>query len=47
VHALQHLPPVHSDPFDRILLAQAYEGPLRFLTHDQILPLYGDYVLKV
>jgi len=47
VHALQNLPPVHSDPFDRILLAQAYEVPLRFLTHDQILPLYGDYVLKV
>ncbi len=47
VHALQTLPPVHNDPFDRILLAQAYEIPLRFLTHDQILPLYGDYVLKV
>jgi PIN domain nuclease of toxin-antitoxin system len=47
VHALQNLPPVHNDPFDRILLAQAYEVPLRFLTHDQILPLYGDYVMKV
>ena len=47
VHALKNLPPVHNDPFDRILLAQAYEIPLRFLTHDQILPLYGDYVMKV
>jgi len=47
VHALRNLPTVHNDPFDRILLAQAYEVPLRFLTHDQILPLYGDYVLKV
>ncbi len=47
VHALHNLPPVHNDPFDRILLAQAYETPLRFLTHDQTLPLYGDYVMKV
>jgi PIN domain nuclease of toxin-antitoxin system len=47
VHALNKLPPIHGDPFDRILLAQAYEMPLRFLTHDQILSKYGDYVLRV
>ncbi len=47
VHALHNLPPVHNDPFDRIMLAQAYEMPLRFLTHDQVLSLYGDYVMKV
>ena len=47
VGALDHLAPVHNDPFDRILLAQAYEGPLRFLTHDQVLPMYGDFVSKV
>ena len=47
VQALQHLAPIHNDPFDRILLAQSYEMPLRFLTHDQVLPLYGDYVMKV
>jgi PIN domain nuclease of toxin-antitoxin system len=47
IHALANLPPIHNDPFDRLLLAQAYETPLRFLTHDQILPLYGDYVLSV
>ena len=47
VHALQQLPPVHADPFDRLLLAQAYECPLRFLTHDQVLPLYGDFVTRV
>lgn len=47
VHALANLAPIHNDPFDRMLLAQAYEVPLRLLTHDQVMPLYGDYVLGV
>lgn len=47
VHALETLPDLHSDPFDRLLLAQAFETPLRLLTHDKVLPPYGDYVLAV
>lgn len=47
VHAMAELPGIHSDPFDRMLLAQAYEGPFRFLTHDRLLPRYGDYVQEV
>jgi PIN domain nuclease of toxin-antitoxin system len=47
IHALQNLPLGHNDPFDRILIAQAYEIPLRFLTHDPILSLFVDYVMKV
>jgi PIN domain nuclease of toxin-antitoxin system len=37
VHALENLPTIHGDPFDRLLLAQAYETPLRFVTHDRTL----------
>jgi len=47
VHALQDLPPLHNDPFDRMLLAQAFETPLRLLTRDHVMPSYGDYVLSV
>lgn len=42
VHALEiaNLPPLHKDPFDRILLAQAkYEG-IGFLTADRMLIKY-------
>jgi PIN domain nuclease of toxin-antitoxin system len=36
---------IHSDPFDRMLIAQArYEG-LQLLTHDKMLAAYGDFVI--
>jgi PIN domain nuclease of toxin-antitoxin system len=35
------LPLHHSDPFDRILLAQALAEPLRFVTADRTLAAYG------
>jgi len=47
VHALENLPAIHGDPFDRLLLAQAFETPLRFVTQDSILQRYGDYVISV
>ena len=35
--AVAKLPPHHSDPFDRLLLAQAFLEPLRFVTADTAL----------
>ena len=32
----------HSDPFDRILLAQAKTENYSFITHDEKLPLYNE-----
>jgi len=45
-HAAQviKLPPIHRDPFDRILIAQAISEPLTFLTADDILKNYSELV---
>lgn len=32
----------HNDPFDRLLLAQAKVESLSFLTHDELIPDYGE-----
>jgi len=45
--ATEELPLHHSDPFDRILVAQATTEPMHLLTHDSILPRYGDVVQYV
>lgn len=34
--------PQHNDPFDRIMLAQAKAENLMFLTHDSLIPYYGE-----
>lgn len=34
--------PKHNDPFDRILVAQAKAEKLMFLTHDSLIPYYGE-----
>jgi PIN domain nuclease of toxin-antitoxin system len=39
-----HLPDIHRDPFDRILVAQTLCEPLRFLTADSILQGYSELV---
>jgi len=39
--AVAKLPLHHSDPFDRLLLAQAFSEPLRFVTADSMLAVYG------
>ena len=41
------LPPVHRDPFDRLLVAQALTEPLFLLTADQILAQYSDLVITL
>jgi len=38
------LPPIHKDPFDRLLVAQARFEPMILLTDDELLRGYGDFV---
>jgi PIN domain nuclease of toxin-antitoxin system len=45
--ATETLPPHHQDPFDRLLAAQAQVEPMRLLTRDPLLALYGDFVIAV
>lgn len=44
---LASLPPVHKDPFDRMLVAQSLAEPLVLLTNDRLLAGYGDVVKVV
>lgn len=37
---------IHTDPFDRLLLAQAEENNLRLLTTDAVLARYESAVLR-
>ncbi len=41
-HALyvEHLPLIHNDPFDRLLIAQCIVEDLIFITADKIIPQY-------
>lgn len=41
------LPKIHSDPFDRILIAQALTEPMRLLSRDATLASYGVIVMPV
>jgi len=43
--AVDELPWLHRDPFDRLLVAQAVAEPLRFLTADRQLAPYSDFVV--
>jgi PIN domain nuclease of toxin-antitoxin system len=43
----QHLPRIHRDPFDRLLIAQALAEPLLLLTSDGHLSKYTDLVIPV
>lgn len=42
--AIDDLPPLHGDPFDRMLVAQALTEPMRLLTSDKRLEAYGALV---
>ena len=37
---VRRLPPLHSDPFDRMLIAQALEDGLTLVTHDRAFERY-------
>ncbi|MFO8237454.1 MAG: type II toxin-antitoxin system VapC family toxin [Prochlorococcaceae cyanobacterium] len=45
--AVQHLPWIHRDPFDRLLVAQAMQSGITLLTADRILTGYGEPVTWV
>jgi PIN domain nuclease of toxin-antitoxin system len=45
--AVNDLPSLHKDPFDRILVAQARVEGLTLLTADKMVAKYGDGVKKV
>jgi len=42
-----NMPLHHGDPFDRLLIAQAMEEPMRFLTTDSRLKQYSELVIEV
>lgn len=44
---VEGLPPLHGDPFDRILVAQASVEPLRLLSRDAMMARYGEIVIAV
>jgi len=45
--AIEELPPIHADPFDRLLIAQALNEPLRLLTADPRVVRYSDTIIAV
>ena len=45
--AVEALPPLHRDPFDRIIVAQALHEPMRLVTHDAAVKAYSDSILLV
>jgi len=45
--AMVTLPLHHSDPFDRLLIAQAITEPLHFLTADPQLKQYSELVIQI
>ena len=45
--AVQELPAYHQDPFDRMLVAQALVEPMRLMTHDSLVALYSDTIIKI
>lgn len=45
--AVQHLPWIHRDPFDRLLVVQARVEGLRLLSADRTLMAYGEHVQTV
>jgi len=44
---VEQLPPLHADPFDRLLVAQALSEPLTLLTRDTKVAAYSDAVTLV
>jgi len=45
--ALDLLPPLHKDPFDRALVAQALTEPFRLVTRDRVVASYSDTALLI
>ncbi len=47
VAGVARLPPIHKDPFDRLLVAQSMAEPMTLLTNDAVLAGYWDGVKVV
>ena len=45
--AVEDLPPLHADPFDRMMVAQALFEPMRLVTQDRQGAAYSDTILNV
>ncbi|MBC7793713.1 MAG: type II toxin-antitoxin system VapC family toxin [Clostridia bacterium] len=45
--SVESLPPIHADPFDRMLVAQALSEPLQLITSDPVVARYSDAVIHV
>jgi PIN domain nuclease of toxin-antitoxin system len=45
--AIEDLQPIHRDPFDRLLVAQALVEPMRLMTHDDTVAQYSDTIILV
>ncbi|MHB1013748.1 MAG: type II toxin-antitoxin system VapC family toxin [Desulfurivibrionaceae bacterium] len=45
--AVRRLPAIHSDPLDRMLIAQAVSEPLNLMTADKVLVRYSELILFV
>lgn len=45
--AVEDLAAHHQDPFDRLLVAQALVEPMRLMTHDPLVALYSDTIIKI
>ncbi|MCE1181241.1 MAG: type II toxin-antitoxin system VapC family toxin [Rhodocyclales bacterium] len=45
--AVETLANHHQDPFDRLLVAQALVEPMRLMTHDPLVALYSDAIIRV
>lgn len=43
--AVDDLPLLHGDPFDRLLVAQALSEPMRLITADHALSAYSDTII--
>ena len=44
---VEQLPPIHADPFDRLLVVQGVSGALRLVTHDAVVASYTPHILRV
>ena len=45
--AIETLPALHDDPFDRLLIAQALTVPFRLMTHDPRVAAYSQSIIQV
>jgi len=47
IETLLHLPDLHHDPFDRLLVAQSLAEPLSLWTNDRLVSQYSDSIRLV